>query len=192
MNEFKLLPVNSVHKLSVVALGNKIFRMRMQTKLVNRAEYSAFGVEVRESANRSLEVLRDIEETIDALNRLAEKMMDDVTYAAKAIEHINGLSKRERIDADGALDANLHAAQVAVENLYEELKIKRVAAEQAPELTDDDGVADAYSKVIAISADLHKAIGLLREAIQENDINCDANVGNVFTEVDALFADMGL
>jgi|GEM_PF-6088139 len=166
--------------------------MKMQTKLVNRKEYSAFGLEVRESANRSLEVLRDIEETIDALDRLAAKMLADVSYARKSIDHIDAISKRECIDADGTLDANLHAAQVAVQNLYEELKIKKVAAERAPELTDDDGVADAYYKVITISADLHNVIGLLREAIQENDIDCEANVGQVFTDVDALFADMGL
>lgn len=166
--------------------------MRIQTKSVNRKEYSAFGVEVRESANRSLEVLRDIEETIDALDRLAEKMGADVSYAAKAIDHINAISKRDQIDADGSLDANLYSAQVAVENLYEELKTKRIAAENAPELNEDDGVVEAYSKAIAIAADLYNSIESLRETIQENDIDCEDTIGKTFSDVDELFADIGL
>lgn len=152
-----------------------------------RTELCEFTLGVKAEATRSLGLLHAIESTLAWLNRLSKTLNADTSFA---IEANDSLDKAEcLIDEDDKLANGMESAQAIVEELYLELIAKRQHALNDRNLTDDDGIAEAYTEAIASAADLHNAINTLRWNIAEHDVDiarsCD-EPGPALTSPEAL------
>lgn len=130
-----------------------------------------------ERAQRSLRLLRQIEDTISALcyeRRLFEAMAKFVHEICEDIKHRKPV---QPIDPHGTVWENLEKAQAAMKRLYETMVEKREYARNDPDLTEEDGVADEYTRSIAVVADLHNGINELRWAIGEHDAELEPKSG---------------
>ena len=162
------------------------------TKLdIERTELREFTAGVQADAARSLNLLRAIESTLAWLERLTGQLHTDAVFA----ERINaGLNKVVGIlDLDDSIQDALETSQGAVNALYTLLIEKRQHGRNDHQLTDDDGIEEAYTEAIAQAADLHNAINTLRWNIGEHDIDAEphtsdpAMVASTPVEIDALF-----
>lgn len=141
---------------------------------------------------RGLDLLRAIEQTIDALDWIADHARADAAFAAKESARINACERTSAIDQGDVLCDKLEKAQALVEKLHTVLQTKRESAQRAAELRDDDGVVDAYTDAIAQVADLHDAINGLRWAIMEHDADLSPAAGKRYTSgnIEELFSEL--
>ena len=136
---------------------------------IERTELREFTAGVRADAARSLELLRDIESTLTWLERLTGNLRNDAVFAEKmnaGLEKMAGV-----IDPDNSIQTALERTQEEVETLYNLLISKRQHGRDDHQLTEEDGIEDAYTEAIAQAADLHNAINKLRWNIGEHDID---------------------
>lgn len=143
---------------------------------------------VNDTAARSLELLEMIEQTISSLNWVADKARADATILANEVDRIQSVSSGEKIDETGTLAVMLESVQDTLARVYKLFVEKRNAAVNAPELTGDDGVVDAYANAIENIGDLHDTIDDLRWAVMNHDALLDVPYGEPTSDVDALFA----
>lgn len=160
------------------------------TKLdIERTELREFSASVLAGAARSLEFLRAIESTLTWLERLTGQLRADATFAEKVnanLDNIEGV-----IDPDDSLQTALEETQQSVEALYHLLIEKRQHGRDDQELTEEDGIEDAYTEAIAQSSDLHNAINTLRWNIGEHDIDAvphEIRAENLISDQDELRA----
>lgn len=140
--------------------------------------------QVLASDARSLEVLRDIEATVDTLAWYRRRVDSDADFVESTVDLINrSADVLVTLDADGAICASLEDAQRGIETFRAEQCERREAARRAPELREDDGVVDAYDEVIEAAARLHDAINTVRWCIMEHD--ADLERGQPRTSFDA-------
>lgn len=158
---------------------------------VERAELLDFTAGVQADATRSLDLLRAIENTLVWLERLTGQLRTDAAFAEKAN---TGLVVLEGvIDPDNKIQEALEQAQREVEELYNLLIVKRQHGRDDRQLTEEDGIEEAYSEAIAQAADLHNAINGLRWSIGEHDIDAlPENMQKAYDadDVDTMFDDI--
>jgi hypothetical protein len=144
------------------------------------------GSDAVSHAQRSLQLLRDIENTISAL---CYERRFFVTMAAAAHDTADRLKLAPRkapLDPEGRLEDKFDKAQAAAKQLYEAMIEKRSHARNDPNLTDEDGIADEYSRSIAAVADLHNGLNALRWAIGEYDADLEKPSGKTFKDPEQL------
>ena len=137
---------------------------------IGRAELREFTDGVLAGTSRSLEFLRAIESTLTWLGRLTAQLKVDADFAevlTGTLPNLTGI-----IDPDGLIAKTMEEAQNGVDELYQLLIVKRQHGRNDHQLTDDDGIEDAYTEAIAQAADLHNNLNTLRWAISEHDIDC--------------------
>ena len=140
------------------------------TKLdIERTELREFTADVQADNARNLELLRDIESTLAWLERLTKQIQSNAEFAERANDALCKVSGV--IDPDESIQKSLEDAQEGVEQLYQLLIEKRQSGRNDCQLTDEDGIDDAYSNAIAQAADLHNSINTLRWNISEHDID---------------------
>ena len=161
--------------------------LNMIHKDSRRTELCEFTVGVKADAARSLELLHAIESTLAWLNKLSKTLNANTSFALEANDNLDKIWCL--IDEDEKLANEMESAQVMVEELYQELLAKRQHAINDHNLTDEDGIADAYTEAVAAAADLHNAINTLRWNIAEHDVDvsksCDGP-GPVITSREEL------
>jgi hypothetical protein len=144
------------------------------------------GEDVEHYSARSLDLLRDIESTIEALQydqRLFQPLYELTTAWA---EDIRTRGQGREIDPTGKIDATMLRAQHAARALYDEFIRRRDAARRDHRVTDDDGLVEEFTRTIACVADLHNAINSLRWALGEHDADLSPISGPAFDSVDDL------
>lgn len=158
---------------------------------IERTELREFTAGVHEGTARSLILLRDIESTLRWLERMTGQLKTDAVFAEKMSTDLVMLVGV--LDPDDSIQASLQSAQQDVEALHTLLIEKRQHGRNDHQLTDDDGIEDAYTEAIVQAADLHNAINSLRWNIGEHDIDAEphtsdpAMVASTPAEIDALF-----
>lgn len=152
-----------------------------------RTELCEFTVGVKADATRSLQLLHAIESTLAWLNKLSNTLNANTNFALDVNDNLDKIECL--VDEDDKLANEMESAQVMVEELYQELIAKRQHALNDHNLTDEDGIAEAYTEAIASAADLHNAINTLRWNIAEHDVDvahsCD-EPGPALTSPEAL------
>lgn len=134
-----------------------------------RTELCEFTVGVKAEAARSLKLLHAIESTLAWLNRLSTTLAANTCFALNVNDNLDKADCL--IDEDEKLAQEMESAQALMEEVYQELIIKRQHALDDHNLTDEDGIAEAYTEAIAAAADLHNAINTLRWNIGEHDVD---------------------
>lgn len=158
---------------------------------VERAELLDFTAAVQADATRSLDLLRAIENTLVWLERLTGQLRTDAAFAEKANAGLVALEGA--IDPEQEIQNALEEAQHEVEELYNLLIDKRQHGRNDGQLTDEDGIEDAYTDAISQAADLHNAINSLRWSIGEHDIDAlpeNQQKSYSANDVDKMFDDI--
>jgi hypothetical protein len=130
---------------------------------------------VSETANKSISLLRAIDQTVDWLKLLQDRATADSSFAAKMVGVAKNCERVKPFDADGTLCSQLLDAEQSLERLHELLVSKRLAGESAVDLEGEhkDTIVDAYTEAIASISDVHNSIATLRWAIGEHDADLE-------------------
>lgn len=118
---------------------------------------------------RSLELLRAIEETISALvydRKFYEQFAVD---ALKFANEVKNRKPEEPLDPKGELDEILARGQEAAHKLYDSLINRRQFAREDPNVKEEDGLVDEFTRTISVLADLHNKLNDLRWVVGEHD-----------------------
>lgn len=139
------------------------------------AEVRSFSESVSEAANKSISLLRAIDQTVDWLKLIKDRAMADSAFAAKMVEVAKNGERVKPFDADGTLCSQLLDAEQSLERLHGLLVSKRLAGMSAEDLEGEhkEAVLDAYSETIACIGDVHNSIAALRWAIGEHDADLE-------------------
>lgn len=146
------------------------------------------GEDVQHYSARSLNLLRDIESTIEALQydqRLCEPLY---TIAAACNDQLRARQGVRELDPTGEIEATMLRAQGAAKALYDELIRRRQAALTDHRVRDEDGLVDEFTRTIACVADLHNAINALRWALGEHDADLSPVSRTAVESVDELLS----
>ena len=130
---------------------------------------SALGDDILTGATRSLRLLKDIEETISSLCYDQRYYGALTSITKETAENIRKAPLNKLLDQDGSIEEKLLRGQNAAHNLYNKLIEKRKSAISDPQLTDEDGVVDEFTRTIEIVADMHNSINELRWALGEHE-----------------------
>jgi hypothetical protein len=157
-------------------------------------ELTFFGESIVGEANRGLDFLRAIEETIFAINLITDNLVTYSRYASMSIDKFQNVKLDSMCDESGKIADELNNAQAKVLELYNMFISKRHAARNDQNLSHDDGVEDCYTSAIAAAADLHNLLNDLRWEIYEHDADFEksetSNVLSTNAEIEAFFANI--
>jgi len=135
--------------------------------------------DVVSDAQRSLDLLRAIETTIQALCYERTRFEGAAKFAHRAAEAFRNVKRDKPFDPEGKAEEKLLDAQRAAKKLYDRLIEKRGHAQKDERLTDEDGVVDEYTRTIGVVADLHNGLNELRWAIGEYDADLAKGKGPI-------------
>lgn len=125
---------------------------------------------LRGSTARSLDLLRNIDGTIDALvmtRKVLDAQCEALSSRLTKLSSIPGvLCEKETIPA-------LEASQESLRRMAESLRPGLEAARRAPELRADDGVVEAYEELIAAVSGLNQEVEKFRWAIIEHNADME-------------------
>jgi hypothetical protein len=141
----------------------------METSAADLETLDRLSSDVVSDAQRSLQLLREIETTIQALCYDRTRFEGAAKFAHSAAEAFKHLMRDKPFDLEGKAEEKLLEAQRAARGLYDGLVEKRAVAQQDARLDDEDGVVEEYTRAIAVVADLHNGLNELRWAIGEYD-----------------------
>lgn len=164
-----------------------------QTEMISpRQAPEQYTAHIAGVAARNLGLLQAIEETLDVLSRDTRVygLITD-TYAELQAK-LTAQNGTATIDPDGKIDALLQASTQASNHIYADAQQRHQSACNAPELHDDDGVADAYAQYLAAIEAAHDAAEGLRQWILTHDAVLQPAKEGRFTSVDDLFNAMGI
>lgn len=151
----------------------------------------AFGYQVRGDAARDLELLRDIETTLDALDIELERASQLNQAAEKFIELVKK-SASSTIGDDTDLVALFDSARDTVGRAHKMFGERHQCALNAPELDDDDGIVEAYECLMSATATLHNNLNTLSWLIGEHEADLDETLPGAYGNADDLFSAMGV
>lgn len=140
-----------------------------------RQRLERFASNVSQAATaRSIDVLADIDSTIEAMELTSDMLRAFEAFAVKACAKLAKAGCP--LDPNGVLNALLEKASCEVHELYNTLIERRESARRDDRLQQEDAIEEAFTEAIAASADLHNAIEELRFIVAENDVDCEEHV----------------
>ena len=129
---------------------------------------------VQAFASRNLNLLRAIDSTIDSLDTDSGifRMLADDASKRHAFFEKNGL--QDRIDPDGVVCTTLGSILDLLSSMHADSAKKHDAACRDPQLTPDDGVADAYQEHMDALTNFHDSVANLLDWIDTHDALLEA------------------
>ena len=147
----------------------------------------SFCQSIAYEAARNLDLLKAIDGTISELEYLGGIFSLMHHHSEKFLSSASDIEGM--IDEDGSLVASLDKARDAIGSLLELYILKRKSAVADARLNDDDGVVDAYERIISITSDLFDSVDSLISAVAEHDADLDEVLpGEFFSAADLIKA----
>lgn len=141
---------------------------------------------------RSLDLLRDIEITVEVNEILAEQfetIAERNKHATEAICNKTPGGIDDALDKDGSIQDLLDRTLSVLEQLQDHIQAKRQSAIEDQQLRSEDGVVESFDKVVESIREAHGAMNELMWAVLEHDADCSPLSGKgPFTSVDDLLA----
>ena len=149
---------------------------------------------ISDETTKSLDTLRNIEATVFWLSFIQKHANTNISLAVKVADAIKTCDRIKPIDVEDKLTGTIEGVEGRLNDLYNLLISKREVARKAAELDgpDKELVVDEYTSAITAVADLHNSMADLRWAVMEHDADLEKDTGTTYTDVNKMFADMGL
>ena len=150
------------------------------------------GNDVRRSAETStLELLRTVSSTVDALAAMQKACGTFENLAHQATDSIKKCKPAQVIDANNIVSDLLSAAEGALQVQDAVLRKQLAAAQNDPTLRggNREDIVSEFKRSIAACADLHNAIVDMRWAIMEHAADLSP-VSKPYTDVEELIKDL--
>lgn len=165
----------------------------MQNQKSVQAGIIRFIVEgAAQDSTRSLDLLRDIETTIDVNEMFAEQfetMTERCNHAIGTICNKSTNDSKTEIDKDGALQDILDRTMDVLEKLHDDFSARRLLAKRDHALRADDGVVESFDRVLVGVRAAYDSMNELVWAVLEHDADCSPLSGKgPFKSVDELLA----
>jgi hypothetical protein len=154
--------------------------------LAHRAFDNQFAGEIAGVAARSVALLDAIEDTVNSLAGHTEVLRLISDQGRRILAQLAEAPPPGVIDSNGSISEDLRRTAAKTLKDYHDAIERRNCARNAPELTPEDGVEDAYTNHIQALADLHNTIEDMRDAMETLDSMHSPVVGS-FANVDDLF-----
>ncbi len=148
--------------------------MRLSGNNPNVRTLLVLGEDVITGAQRSLELLKAIEETISALCYAQKKYSAMTAFAKLEEEAIRKAQYAKPLDPEGSIEDKLLLAQNATKELHQALIEKRGLV-RSPEIREEDGLEEELERTIKVVAELHDALNDLRWVVGEHDANLSSS-----------------
>lgn len=126
-------------------------------------------------AVRTLDLLRDIDGTIEAISHHCQ-LLNAAASSFVAVKNSIASGEASKVIPEENVVPVLEKLQDSLVKSYEESKAKMHCAINDPRLSDEDGVVDAYSRLLDALASLNTLTEDLRWSILES--NADKEVGH--------------
>lgn len=159
----------------------------MQTHFHCSIELTSAAV-VQEVAARNLQLLQAIESTVARLSSDAKVLSGICGTFDEVLKALRAAQPAEAIDPQDVICNILRRASDAVLNMHARGTARRKSAVQDKRLREDDGVVDAFTEYLAVLDQLHEVIEEMAEWIDTHDAALEPPTGNVYSNVDDLFA----
>jgi hypothetical protein len=150
----------------------------------------AFGALVADYAARDLQLLGEIESTIEFLDIALLRTEQSNRSAEMLIEIVN--QSDDDIDPSGRLNMVFEKTRDMIANIHGALVVAHQSALDDHRLNDEDGIADGCKRLINEFAELHNNLNTLAWAIGENSADHEKVISKSYTSVEEMFADMGV
>lgn len=148
--------------------------------------------ELRAYAARNLRLLQVIEQTLNALSSDCEMLRLIRKDVEKTEQWLIDTIPDRKLDPEGVISEQLKSAAAVAVRLHNHGLVGYEVAKSHPHLDEEDGVADAWTCYVNDAAYLFNAIESLRERIETLDSLREPRSGKTYSDVDDLFAAMGL
>lgn len=148
---------------------------------------------VQAFAARNLQLLRVIESTVDSLTadtRILQAMFNDLQPLTDAIRSQG--SEGDVIDPEQRVCNQLQQAMDTLARMHATATHKHAAACNDHRLTEDDGVADAWSDYMQAMQHMHDALHDLHDAVATHDALVAPVQPQVYGSAEELFKALGI
>ena len=122
-----------------------------------------------EALPRDLALLEDIESVLSAVQFLQDAFLSLSRYYGREAQRLVEVPGRQKWDLDGSRRKRLLRTQTLLKEFRANWVRCRESAREDKSLREEDGVADAYDRLIQVTTDLHNTINALRWANGEHD-----------------------
>jgi hypothetical protein len=144
----------------------------------------SLGQLVEFEAARSLDLLKAIDDTVFAVCQLRNRVDE---FAGSASELLQALKRAEQpLDPDGSLLRVLESARDSVHDLYGKVAGQLDRVRQSPQVQPEDGLIEAYQRLLDSMAGAHNILNDLCWAIGEHDADFDEVLEGEFTSAEDL------
>lgn len=148
----------------------------------------SFSQKIEYKASRSLDLLKAIDDTIDACDALREIV---TPVPGEVQQFLATLEEADRaVDRDGLILAKLEHARDFLGEAYRERLGRRASAAADPELNEDDGVVEAYDHLLSALEEAHNSLNELCWALGEHDADYDEVLDGEFSSAEDLITAM--
>ena len=164
------------------------------SKCATPEEVQFFCESISDETTKNLDTLRSIETTVFWLSVIQKHANANFGLAIKVAEALKICGRVAPIDVEDKLSGTIETVESRLNDIYNLLISMRDTDLEAAELDGPDKVliVDEYTSAITAVADLHNAMTDLRWAVMEHDADLEKDTGKTFTDVNEMFADMGL
>ena len=153
---------------------------------VSSVSLTFIGEDALSSATRSLALLKKIEVTIATLCYDQSVFGNIAKFARNGEQALLQAPRKAPIDLDGVVEESLLRAQESMFKLHKTLVKRRESAQNDYRLTEEDGVAEEFTRTINVVKETHDAINDLRCAINEHDADLEESSGLAISDPNEL------
>jgi hypothetical protein len=141
-------------------------------------------------AARSLHLLRDIEQTLFALDTECKALDAFSTDADRLLAELEGAQLGRQLDPEQRICRLFVQAEETAERVHAGASRRKAAAIADARLHHEDGVVDAYDDFLEAVARYHNALSLLRERVAVHDALLSPRGAETYTDAAALMSDI--
>lgn len=152
------------------------------------ASFKDVAKSVCAEASRNIELLRAIEAALENVAGL-RTIFGGMEEGIRAVEQqIRALRPEVELDPNDEFASKFMAAQDACVRTVQRLRGCAESARRDPDLTDEDGVAEAFDSAADAAVSLHDAYGDLLFVLQQHDGLVSEVAGGPFTSAEELIS----
>lgn len=151
----------------------------------------AFGRQIQAGVPRDLDLISEIDNTLEVLDIEVEKF-SQMNHAAGLYVEMARKTAPCNIGSLEEIEALFASSRQLVGEYFYQNEERRQAAANDPRLTDEDGIVEAYDYLLTVLASLQNNLNTITWLVGEHVADSDKKAPGAFSSAEELFAAMGV